>query len=194
MNFRQIFIQLGDLSSTFANIPCGRETSVNCHQLSELLRDHLSISVNILYGREISVNFRQTFVQLETFRQLSLLPREFQSTSVNISCGQETFRQIPSDFCVAGRPSDNFHQISIWPGDLSSTFCTPGRLSMSFRQLAVRSRDLSTSINFPCGRGLSVIFCQLSVQAKDLPSTSINIPCSRETFCQLLSTSCTIFR
>ena len=51
----------------------------------------------------------------ETFR-----PGEFPLTL----CGQEFFRQIPSIFSVAGRPSIKFHQLYMWPGNLPLTFAS----------------------------------------------------------------------
>ena len=125
------------------------------------------------------------------------------STSVNILCGRETFRQRSSTFHEAGRPfisiprrRENFHQ-------LPSTFRPSRRPSVNFCEITVRQGNLlSTFVNFPCGREAfrqfsvnflsgrenfrhlpprfrlsgrtSIIFCQLSMWPGDLPSTYIN--------------------
>ena len=46
------------------------------------------------------------------------------------------------------------------------------------------------SVNFPCGRGPSINFHQHSMRPRNLPLTSDNIPCGRETLCTLPSALC----
>ena len=97
-----------------------------------------------------SVNFSCGW---ETFLQIFVDPGDFPLTSVNYPCNHGTFRQLsvqsslPSSLCVAGRSSVGFHEISMRPGQLPST-----------------------AVNIPCGWGSSVMFR--------------NFPCSHETFCQ----------
>ena len=77
---------------------------------------------------------------------------------------RETFRQLKSTYCATGRPSVNFCQLSVRPGEL-----------------------LSNSVNFPCGQKR---FHEFSVRPGNFPSSSINFPCCRETFCQVPSNLC----
>ena len=73
---------------------------------------------------------------------------------VNFLCGQETFHQILSTFCVARRTFVNFCQLSVMPEDFWSTFRVSRRTFVNFPQLS------STSVNFPC---FQKILGQLSV-------------------------------
>ena len=130
--------------------------------------------------------------------------RKILSTSVNIPCGLETFRQLsstffaarrpsisscllPTTFCVDRRPSANCHQLSVRPNDLSTSvnFCTSGRTSVKFRQYLSTFRAARTpSVNFLCGREV----CQSLSIIRAAGISSVNILCNRETFCHLLST------
>ena len=96
------------------------------------------------------------------FLQLSLRPGDLSSSSVNFPFGWETFRQLSLTFRVAGRPSFKFHHLSMRPGELPSTFLVSRKHSVNFQQLYV--------------------------PLEDIVSTSVNFPCSRETFCQLFQT------
>ena len=75
------------------------------------------------------------------------------------------------------------------PEDIPSTFCVAGRPAVNFRQLSLRQGNLlSTSINYPYGWEN---FCGLpltSVLVVVLLSTSIYFPYRQETFHQLPST------
>ena len=180
VNFCELFMQPADLPSTFVNFPSRKETfcrlSSSFVRLVDLPSTFIAArkySMNFPYGlenfRQIlstfrapgrhSINFRQLYMQPEDlsifriagrafvkFRQLFVLPGDFPSTSVNITCGWETFHQLPSSFCAAVRHSMNFRSLSMQPEEL--------------RQLFVQPRDLpSTFINFPIHR---VTFCQIS--------------------------------
>ena len=106
INLRQHSAQLEDLPLTFVNFPCSQKTF---HQLSVRLGEFPSISSNFPSGRP-SVNFctaGRTFInffqmlpgELQStfcatrrppiiFHQLSVLPGELPSTSINILYGQ----------------------------------------------------------------------------------------------------------
>ena len=116
---------------------------------------------------------------------------------------------LPWTFHSAKRPSVNFCQISVQPGELpssfrkargillnsvyppcgwetirqlSSTFRAAGRLSINFCQHSVRPGHPSTSVNSPLGRET---FCELPSifhAAEHFSSTFINISYGRETF------------
>ena len=93
------------------------------------------MSTSCAYGIA-SVNFCQLSVQLrglstsvnipccqETFRNIPLTlraPGDLLSTSINILCSQETFRILLLIFHVAGMPSVTFYQLSVQPGDCTS--------------------------------------------------------------------------
>ena len=144
-NFHQLSMQLRNISLTSVSFLCHRGAF---HQISARPRDHPLTSFNTFVGTGHYVNLRQ------------------------FSCGQETFRQILSSFCVARSPFVNFRKLSVQLGDL-----------------------LSYSVNFPCGRETfsslmstfylfdrpSIKFRQLSVRMDDLASTSIKFPQGRET-------------
>ena len=131
-------------------------SSINFCQHSLWPRDHLSTSVNYPRGRE-------TFSQIH---RLSVQPGHYLPTAINILCSWETLRQLPSTFHMAGRPFVKFPP--------------------NFRE------GRRPSINFPCDReflstycasGRSFIkFCQVSAQTGELPTTSVNFLCHRETF------------
>ena len=56
---------------------------------------------------------------LGTFHELFVRPGDLPSYLGNFLCGLETC-PFPSVFFVAGRPSVNFREIHVRPGDLSS--------------------------------------------------------------------------
>ena len=76
---------------------------------------------------------------------LSLWPQDLPSTSVNITCGLESFRQILSAFRAACRTSVNFCLLSVWLVILPSTFCADWTPSVNFCLLSVAGRP---SVNF----------------------------------------------
>ena len=124
------------------------------------------------------------------------------STSINISCGQETFCLLPSIFHWAGRLSVKFCQLSLPPGQLHQhplNFCAARRPSFNLHQLLMRSAYLpSISVNIPCSCEMcqipttfcvtvtpSVNFCQLAVWPGDLPLTFCSSVEPSVHFCQL---------
>ena len=143
------------------------------------------------------VNFQQVFVQLGNHP----------STSINSSCGWETYHQLPSTFCAARRPSVYFHPLSMRPGDLLSTSGKIPYVRLNFRQLPSyfeRMGDTSTSMNVPCSgeafrqisapprehpytytAGRQKTFHQLSMWLGEIPSDSVIFPCDRKSFQQL---------
>ena len=115
-------------------------------------------------------------------------------------CGLGTFRQLPSIFCTAGRPSDKFHQHSVQPVDYPSSFvhflCSretfhqlpsillaAKRLSINFRHFCVLPEQLLSTFH---AAGHSVNFRQfllwLEIFRKLLSA------CGRETYRQIPST------
>ena len=114
---------------------------------------------------------------------------EIPSTFVNSSCGRKTFCQLPLTFRVAKRPV-NFHaawrhSVNIMCGwvtlrQLSSTFCVAVTRSVNFFMWP--GSFPSSSVNYPCCRKS---FCQLSEQPVELPSTSVDCPYGLENFRQL---------
>ena len=146
-NIHQLSVRPGDLPPTSIKFPCGRKTSVNFRLLSVWPGDLPSIYVNLLCGREIfcqllstfctgwrpSVNFCQLNMQSEKLPSTLRVARRLPSTSFNFPCGRESFRQLPSTFRAAGRPSENFHQISEQLGYLPSTFYAAGRRKASVK-------------------------------------------------------------
>ena len=117
LNFCQVSVQSGDLSST-VNFECSQKTF---HQI-------LSI-------------FRATKIPSFNFCKLLLRPIHIPSTSDNLQCRRESFCELLSTFLEAGRllstsiklPFDlgTFHQ-------LPSTLLADGRPSVNFCQLSVR--------------------------------------------------------
>ena len=101
------------------------------------------------------------------FRQISMPPGELPSTSN-----------------ATGRPSNNFCQLPVWPKDLSLT--SAGRPSVNFHKLSVRRENLL--YNFCVVGRPSIPFRQLFERQGDLPSTFVTILCSRETLRQFPST------
>ena len=176
-------------------------SSVNFHQLSVRRED---LPPTFCTAGTPSFHFRQrsqeTFRQLlttfrygrETFLPLSVRPGDLPSTSVIFLYGWETvnfcqlsmqpvaFRQLQSAFRVAERPSTNFRELSMWPGDLPLISVNFPCIQETLGQLPSIFRIL---------RRPFIKFCQHSVQPVDLPSTFVNFPCRQKTFCQLLSTS-----
>ena len=169
----------GDCPSNSFNLSSGRET------FHELLSNFCAA------GR--------TFIH---FRQLSVWLDKLLSSSVNFSCGRDTFCQLLSTLCVAWRFSDNFSELSELPREFLtiSVNCTCSQKTLCL--LFVQPGDLpSTSVNFPLQLGDSLIisvnflyhqenFCQCLSTLHAVSKTTINFPCGRETFRQLLSTFC----
>ena len=139
------------LPSTLVHFPCSQET---LRQFSQHFRlaCRLCVKLSILRtaGR-YSISFCQLFVR----------PGDFPSTSVNILCGRETFRQLSSTF---------FQHYA-----LPSNFRANGRTFINFRQHSMQLAEY-------------VYFHQLSVSPVDLLSTSVKFMRRRGTFCQLPST------
>ena len=127
----------------------------------------LSASVNFPFCRNIFCHFPSAFCVARrhsvNFYYLFMRPGDFLSTFVNFTCRRETFRQLLSTFCTAVRFSVNFRQLSMRPEDCPSIF-------IMFRT--------------------PVHFCRPSVCPGDLPLTSSDFLCCRETFRQLPSTLC----
>ena len=152
----QLFVRLMDIPSPFVNFPCvrGNLRQILCQQ------NILSSSVNILcicvILRQLFVHQRDiksTFLDIhETFRQLSVHPREHAS-NFRVSVGQSIFRS----FVV---PSVKFGQLFVYQRYLLSTFdnilCIHGTSQIdlcgcwNFRQLQSTIRaTLGPFVNFP---------------------------------------------
>ena len=120
------------------------------------------------------------------FHKLLVRPEDLPSTSVNFSCGCETFRELPSAFDVARRLFVILRQFSECPLDFPST-------SVNFRQLLCGPetfRQLPSTVR--TARRQSIKLRQFSKQPVDIPSTfytagrfSVNSPCRWENFCQI---------
>ena len=150
------------LLSSPIELLCSRETF---RQLLSTLRATGGPSVNFCRLSVQPVDLPSTSVNIQcgqkAFRELSVWPGDLPSTSDNFQCDQETFCQLPSTFSVA----EKFRQ-------LPSTFRATGRSFIKIRQLSVPLGDIqSTLVDFPCGQ--------------NLPSTSDNFLCCRETIHQL---------
>ena len=156
VNFRQLSVPPGDLMLTFCH---GGRTSVKFVQCYVQPGGLLSIFVSIPRKRDAfcqhlptfcaawrpSVNFCRHSVRPgdflsisifrtpENFRHLSPWEGDLPSASVNFLCCQETFCQLPSNFCAGGRPSVNFRQHFMRPQDYLSIFRATGRTSVNFR-------------------------------------------------------------
>ena len=155
-------MQLGQLPWTSVNLGASRRPSVIVNQPSAWTGDLLSTSINSRCSQKA---FHQLLSNFHTARRLSM-------NSVNFPCSQETFRQIfsqleehPWNFRAVRRPFGNFREPSMQLGQLPWT-----------------------SVNLGASRRSSVIVNQPSAWTGDLLSTFVNVPCSRETFRQLLST------
>ena len=125
-------------------------------------------------------------------------PGDISSTLVKYLCEQETLRQLQSTSHVAGRPFINFCQHSMWQRDLCkllSIFCADGRVSISLSQPSVLWETFChlLPLFYAAGRP-AMNFRQLSVPPEHLWSSSINLPCGRENFCQLSLTFRMAFR
>lgn len=152
-----------------------------------------------------SVNFCQSSAQM---RDLKATLRAVAGPLINFCCLSvlpETFHQLLSNCCVAVGPSVNFCQLSVqprdcqhsmWPQDLLSTSCAAMKLSISFpcgrgtfrQPLSAFCVIVGLFIKFChllCCQGPSVNLRQLSVQPRDLLSTSIKFLRSCRTFRQL---------
>ena len=189
MNFRQLSLLPQNIPEIFHAAP---RPSVNFCQLSVHLRNLPSTfcaSVEILCPNSVSFScVRGLFEKVQygcwIFCQHQLTFRAVAGLSVSFLC-------IRGTFC----------QLSIRSRDYLFTFRVSARHSVNFRQLSVRPRDplstsmhlwdlLATSVNSSCILGT---FCQYLcihgtfrkcfVQPLDLPSTLVNFPCDRETFC-----------
>ena len=80
---------------------------------------------------KFSINIRELFVQ----------PEDLPSTSVNFMCSQETFHRQLLTFRRARRPFINFSKYSVRTEELLSTFFVAGRPSGNFWQLSVLPGD-----------------------------------------------------
>ena len=205
VNFRQLFVRPADLLSTSVDF---RQLSVRSGNLLSSFSAAGRSSVNFLCCQEIfrqlSLHFRTARSSSVNFCQHFVLPGELPSTSFN---SYEWPEFLPSTSCACGRPSVNLCLLTVRPVDLLSTFCTSGKPSVNFRQLSVPLSDLpSIFIIFLCGpktflqllcsrenlrhlpstfrtaERLSVNFPLISMPPGDLPSTSVNFPCSRQIF------------
>ena len=186
-----------ELPSIFVNFPCIRKIPSNCCVSA-------GPPINFRYLSCIHVNFRQLSMCLLdvllifhasagpslNFHGISGHLWVLPSTSVDLPCGQEPFRQLPSNcraarrhsvyfasnFRADRRPTINICQLSVLPRDLHQVplpFRETWRPSVSFSPLSVQPGDLpSNSNNFPCGQRPSVNFRYISVWLGD--------------FCQLL--------
>ena len=170
--------------STFANFLCGCGTF---RQLPSTFRAAAGPSIN--------------------FCQLSVRQQDLPSTlfaaagpSVNLLCSCSTFCQLPLPFCAAwdflsilhalavpsvnfrhlSMPLETFHQLSMWPQDLSPTFRAVTEPTVNFQQHSVQLQVLSST--FRAAEGSSVTF------ACCLGSTSVTFLCCQGNFHQLLST------
>ena len=120
-------------------------------------------SVNFQYCLRTSAKFCKPSMRQEDFLSTFFVADRLPSTSINFPRSYESFRQLLSTFCAAGRTSVKFHEFFVRPGtflQLPSTFRGAGSTSVNFRQ------------NF--------------VQTGDLQEIFGNLPCSRDTFQQLL--------
>lgn len=100
-NFRQLSVQPGCLTSTSVNFQYSRKTCVNLPCGQEIFC-HIMPTLHAT-GKH-SVNFRQ----------LSVQPVDFPTTSVIFPTGKKTC-QFSLTFKAAGRPSITFRQYSLWP-------------------------------------------------------------------------------
>ena len=185
VGFSQLSVRPWYLPSTSVNILCPWDLPKR--------------SVQLLVLPSTSVNF---LCSLGTLRQLSVHPRDLQSTfcasagsSINFPCGLGTFRQhfvwpgtfyqLQSTFHAFMGPSLNFlcgcgtfRQHSLWLDDLS----------VNFRECSVHLWDftsiLHASVNFCQVSVHPGDLCQLSLYLRDLQRTSVNFPCIRRIFCK----------
>ena len=147
--------------------------------------ESLSSSANFRAAGRPTVNFRQISVLpgdfpstsvnspcgFKTFCELSVLPGDFLSTSVNYPCDRESFVQFPLNFCAVGRSSVNFREHSVPPVDLTTTSVNFQCYRATFHQLrSTYHAAQRPSVNFPCGRRPSVNFHQLFVWPEYFPS------------------------
>ena len=174
--------------------------SVNIHELSvrmETFRqlpstfhapgDLLAISVNFPFGRKTFFQLTSTF---RTAQRPSINFHQLFVNFLNTSCHQKNFCEISvppvdhlSTFCVAKRRFGKFCQLSVCQGDLLLTFRAASKPSIHFRQLFVPAGELTlTSVNFPCSWETYSHYCQLSMRVGDFLSSSVNFPCSLRTF------------
>ena len=196
---------MGDLPSTFINVPHGPVTfrhfpstfraaekpSFNVHQLFVQASDLPSPSIKLLCSqvtfcqlspsfraaRRPSINFPCTGRPSVNFQQLSVCPGDLLISSIYFLCSKDNLRQ---------------HSVQLWDLPWTLTrFCAIGRPSIHFHELSMQPGTFHQLSSTFCivGRS-SVKCCQLSVWPRDLLSTFINILCGRETFRQLLSTFC----
>ena len=140
----------------------------------------------LLCGRttcQIPLTFRAAWRSSINFCQLSA-----RRPSINFPCDRETFCQLPSTCLAAGRLLSTFRateRLSVnfcqLPCDLKTfrqLFVLQGSF-VNFRQLSMRPEDLPSK--FLCGQNTVRL---LSVWPGDLPSISVYLPCSRDTFRQ----------
>ena len=160
INFRQHCVRPGVFPSTSINFLCGQESFCQLPSTFRVAGDLLSTFCAI--GRPISV---KCFCGWTILHQLSLRLAHLPSTSVNVPCGRENFRQPPSTFHAAR--------------NLMSIFNEAGRTSVNFLYAKKTFRQLScgreTFRSFPStlravGK-LSINLCQHFVRPEDAPST-----------------------
>ena len=92
-----------------------------------------------------SVNFLcvlYTFLTFSQFPSNFVLLEDHPSTSVYLPCQREIFRQLPAIFLVAWRPSLKFREHFVRPVDIPGNFRTARRPSVIFRQLYVWLGDI----------------------------------------------------
>ena len=236
VNFRQLKMQPGEHPRASVSFPCVQE---NFCQLSSYFCASWRLFINnrklsVFAGRP-SINFCQHSVvprdfpwtsvnspcSRDTFNfcQLSVQSGHLPSNAINFLCGWATFHLLPSAFGATERCSVNFPSTFCSAGrvyNLVSTFCiarspfinftcggmtlclipstfrAAGRPCIIFCQLSVQLRDLASIFINILSDWKTV--CQLSVWPGDLPSVSDNFPCIRETFHQLPSTFCAAWR
>ena len=184
------------LPSTFSAtmLPCVLSAYVN------FKRVHMTICQLSVHPRDIQLTFRASMGLSVSFHQFSVHLWEHASNfnasvrhSVNFPFVCGTFRQLWSTLRVSAVPSVNYRQHFVHPRDLlkrsvqlldlpSTSVNYPCGIG-SFCQLSVHPRGLQStfcaptgsSINFPCSLGT---FRQHFALPWDLPSTSVNFPCS----------------
>ena len=161
----QLSMQLRDHPSTSVNFPC---RLVTLRLLPSTFRADGRPAINIPCGRDtlrqLPSTFRAGRGPSVNFRQISMLPVDLRSNSVNFSCSQEAFHQYfvgPQDFpsnsinFLCRRKSVNFCQLSMPLSHLLSTSVKFSYTWENFCQLPstfLQPVDLSNSVNFLCGR------------------------------------------
>ena len=92
--------------------------------------------------RQVPSTFRVAWKSSINIRQHFVWSRDLSLTSINFLCGRETFLKYLSAFRVVGRSFINFRNLSM-----------QGRPSVNFYQISVQPGDFpSTFVNFPYGQ------------------------------------------